>query len=129
MTWRRLHSMTRGTYQAVVPERIRALVWRTRRDARRLYHDARWWAMTRERRLRWTEKRLNLDGFFWLFILGCNNSGTTLLAELLGRHSLIRSLPKEGQRLTRAIPNSAHFGIGRVFTERLELFRAIEESG
>jgi hypothetical protein len=38
----------------------------------------------------------------------------------------VRNLPKEGQRLTTAIPNSAPLGIGRVFTQRLDLFRQTE---
>jgi hypothetical protein len=61
--------------------------------------------------------------------LGCNNSGTTLLSEILATHPLVRTLPKEGQRLTAAIPNSAAYGIGRVFSQRLDLFRWTEESG
>jgi hypothetical protein len=61
-----------------------------------------------------------------LFVVGCNNSGTTLLAEILKSHPLVRTLKSEGQRLTTAIPNSAPLGIGRVFTQRIELFRWTE---
>jgi hypothetical protein len=66
--------------------------------------------------------------YSWIFILGCNNSGTTLLSEVLSAHPLVRTLPKEGQRLTSAIPNSASYRIGRVFSQRLDLFRWTEES-
>jgi hypothetical protein len=92
----------------------------------RRLHDLRW-TLGPERRLsRWADARLDIGPFYWLFVLGCNNSGTTLLVELLEKHPLIRSLPKEGQRLTRAIPNSAPLGIGRVFTQRMDLFRWTE---
>lgn len=32
----------------------------------------------------------------WLFVVGCYNSGTTLLAEMLSRHPNISGLPTEG---------------------------------
>jgi hypothetical protein len=89
-------------------------------------HDLRW-RLAGERRLtRWTDERLALGPWYWLFIVGCNNSGTTLLIETLESHPTLRALPKEGQRLTTAIPNSAPLGIGRVFTERIDLFRRTE---
>jgi hypothetical protein len=89
-------------------------------------HDLRWQIGPATALGRWTEQRLDLGSWFWLFVVGCNNSGTTLLVEILQSHGLIRSLPKEGQRLTTAIPNSAPVGVGRVFTQRLDLFRLTE---
>lgn len=75
----------------------------------------------------WSKGTLDPGPYSWIFILGCNNSGTTLLAELLAAHPLVRTLPKEGQRVTVAIPNSAMYGIGRVFSQRLDLFRWTED--
>jgi len=67
-----------------------------------------WHAMTRAEALQWTEQRLLLERHYWLFILGLNNSGTTLLVDLLKTHPLVRSLPNEGQYLTNALPLAPH---------------------
>ncbi len=37
----------------------------------------------------------------WIFIVGCYNSGTTILREILGAHPSISGLPKEGVRFTK----------------------------
>src|SRR5688572_26729280 len=36
----------------------------------------------------------------WVFVVGCYNSGTELLTELLGSQKAIAALPHEGQFLT-----------------------------
>ncbi len=36
----------------------------------------------------------------WVFIIGCYNSGTTLLNEILASHPKISGLPDEGVMLT-----------------------------
>lgn len=113
-------------YRAAIPGRIRGRIWRLRKRLPRRLHDVRWALGPRSRLSRWADTRLDIGPYYWLFILGCNNSGTTLLVELLEKHPVIRSLPKEGQRLTTAIPNSAPLGIGRVFTQRMDLFRWTE---
>lgn len=64
----------------------------------------------------------------WLFILGCNNSGTTLLYNLLGRHPQIDPLRGEGQDsphmpFTNDYRDDYGFGLNRIWTEKLELFR------
>ncbi len=41
----------------------------------------------------------------WVFIIGCYNSGTTLLRELLGAHPLVSTLPREGVRFTNQFPD------------------------
>ena len=38
----------------------------------------------------------------WLFLVGCYNSGTTLLRDILNEHPEIKGLPLEGVRLTGA---------------------------
>ena len=59
----------------------------------------------------------------WLFLLGVNNSGTTLLETLLGRHPEIAKLPEEGQYLSGALPRPNPMKLRRLWTERLESFR------
>jgi hypothetical protein len=65
----------------------------------------------------------------WLFILGVNNSGTTLLQTMLGRHPEISELPEEGQRLSPALPRPNPLKVRRLWTERLEAFRKSPEDG
>lgn len=48
----------------------------------------------------------------WVFIMGCNNSGTSLLHYILGSHPDIASLPREGQFLTAVLPQPDHYGVG-----------------
>lgn len=40
----------------------------------------------------------------WVFIVGCYNSGTTLLNQILSCHPDILTLPDEGAFLTRRVP-------------------------
>jgi hypothetical protein len=62
----------------------------------------------------------------WVFIIGCTNSGTTLLHRLLASHPNIASLPGEGQFHTSVLPIPSYHGVGRVWTENLKLFRNTE---
>jgi hypothetical protein len=119
-------TILRTAYRKATPASIRKTVWKARRRVPRRLHDLQWALGEKERLSRWTDRRLDVGPWYWLFLLGCNNSGTTLLVETLQSHPLIRQLPKEGQRLTSAVPNSAPLGIGRVFTQRLDLFRQVE---
>lgn len=41
----------------------------------------------------------------WVFLVGCYNSGTTLLQKILGSHPQIAGLPREGVRFTTALSN------------------------
>ena len=93
---------------------------------RLLRADMRWKLSSTETRMNWARRRLNLDSAGWLFILGASNSGTTLFTRLLGLHPFIRDLQGEGQRITRALPRPRHFGLGRIWTQRLDAFRWTE---
>jgi hypothetical protein len=62
----------------------------------------------------------------WTFIVGCYNSGTTLLANLLGRHPEIASLPVEGQFLTEQLVTDYELGVPRMWCQREDLFRLTE---
>jgi hypothetical protein len=115
-------------YQGVIPIPVRSRVWRARRQIVGGAHELRW-RMTPEPLLsQWVDRRLDSSPYYWLFIMGCNNSGTSLLSEVLGADPRMRTLPKGGQRLTDAIPDSARAGVGRIFTQRLDLFRWTEAS-
>lgn len=73
----------------------------------------------------WKSVLLGEDGF-WCFILGVNNSGTTLLDRLLGRHPSIRTLVTEGQFVTRHLNRDDMAGVPRLWTARRDLFRKTE---
>ncbi len=64
----------------------------------------------------------------WIFIVGCYNSGTTLLRDLLGRHPQISSLPSEGVRLTDGLPRPEDFGWQRLWCRCIDQIR-IEVDG
>ena len=51
----------------------------------------------------------------WVFILGCYNSGTTLLDHLLSQHSEISNLPTEGVMLTHGLPSPEKYGWPRLW--------------
>ena len=61
----------------------------------------------------------------WVFIVGCYNSGTSLLLKILQHHTQITSLPNlgEGQWLTNHLVTPASIGIPRLWVEKEELFR------
>lgn len=76
----------------------------------------------------WTRRRLDLRDRYWLFVLGVNNSGTSLLAHLLARHPDVRQLPSAGQGLTSGLPGTRRHGVGRNWTRKPDVFRWTEES-
>lgn len=59
----------------------------------------------------------------WIFIVGCYNSGTTLLEQMLRRHPMIAGLPDEGQFLTSALVTPRSVGVPRLWAEKEPLFR------
>lgn len=62
----------------------------------------------------------------WLFLVGCYNSGTTLLAELLSQHPSISGLATEGHFITDQFVKDYEMGLPRMWAGREELFRLIE---
>jgi hypothetical protein len=92
-----------------------------------LVHEVRWSMSSPEAINQWADQRLQIGHYHWLFIAGCNNSGTTLLRKILASHPFIRSLPREGQALTGALPIPTLLGVPRLFTKRLDVFRWTEE--
>ena len=59
----------------------------------------------------------------WVFLVGCYNSGTTLLAEMMGRHVDISALPTEGHFITDQFVKDYDVGLPRMWVNREELFR------
>lgn len=59
----------------------------------------------------------------WIFILGCNNSGTTLLESILKKNNAIRFLPEEGQRLTKQFNRPSKYKLSRIWTKKEFLFK------
>ncbi len=51
----------------------------------------------------------------WIFIVGCYNSGTTLLQRILATHQEIGTLPREGVFLTDALPYPEQYGWTRMW--------------
>lgn len=53
----------------------------------------------------------------WIFVIGCYNSGTTLLARALSNHPSISGLPCEGVFLTDMLPYPEEYGWPRMWTQ------------
>lgn len=94
----------------------------------RFWHDLRWQLASSKHLSEWIARRLDVGDWYWLFILGLNNSGTTVLKRYFENHSRIRSLPIEGQRLTDALPHPAKLGVRLDFANYPALFHWTEES-
>jgi hypothetical protein len=64
----------------------------------------------------------------WVFIVGCYNSGTTLLHDMLAAHPAIGSMPFEGQFYTDQLPLPRDLGLPRLWALSPDLFRLTEDS-
>ena len=58
----------------------------------------------------------------WVFLVGCYNSGTTLLAELLGQHPQISALHTEGHFITDQFVKDYEIGLPRMWVGREDIF-------
>jgi len=120
----------RGAWRRTVPTRLRRKVlylWKSPGTEVSSYlHALRWKAMSQQKRVRWSREYNETTTEFWLFILGLHGSGTTLLKSILEQHPAIRSMRREGQYYTDAIPQVVTYGFVRKFTARLDLFRLTE---
>ncbi|TCS40298.1 sulfotransferase family protein [Reinekea marinisedimentorum] len=68
------------------------------------------------------------DNKKWIFVVGCYNSGTTLLAEVLGRHPDISAIPTEGHFIQDQFVKDYEIGLPRMWVNREDLFRMDESS-
>ncbi len=65
----------------------------------------------------------------WAFVVGCYNSGTSLLYGLLSRHPSVGSLPAEGQFLTDQLPVPKRDGFARGWALAGARYRLTEGDG
>lgn len=59
----------------------------------------------------------------WVFLVGCFNSGTTLLQHILGAHPEIAGLPREGVRFTSVLSNLEANGHHMMWDENYDRLR------
>ncbi len=114
-----------------LPRLLRRWFWSKKRQLwrefpGRLGHDLRWLMASSGRRRRWVGALDDLHPA-WLFLVGLNNSGTTLLSGLLARFPTIAAIPAEGQKLSFGLPRPGEFGVSRVWGNTLDLFRLTED--
>ena len=64
----------------------------------------------------------------WVFLVGCYNSGTTLLHDLLAEHSDVGSMPDEGQFLTDQLAVPRDVGLRRLWALEPQVFCLDESS-
>lgn len=104
---------------------LRGVLGSWRRNARR-----RWKYVTRQFRLEYAARFGPMPSpQKWLFIVGCYNSGTTLLHDLLTTHPMIGSMPDEGQFFTDQLPIPRALGLRRLWALQPELFWLDEKGG
>lgn len=63
----------------------------------------------------------------WCFIVGCNNSGTSLLRRMLQRTGQVSTFPLEGQRCTTTLARANKRDHERVWTEYLGELRMTDQ--
>lgn len=108
--------------------KLRRRVNRLRYTMLEKHHERRWRTSDRHAIENEVERKLKLDDHFWLFCLGVNNSGTTLIHELLRNHPEVRALPREGHRCTEALPDPSEQNVARVWAKVMDKFRMDETS-
>lgn len=59
----------------------------------------------------------------WIFVVGCYNSGTTLLASMLRKHPMLGGMLNEGAFLTDKLPYPEQQGWPRMWTQCLDHVR------
>jgi hypothetical protein len=62
----------------------------------------------------------------WIFLVGCYNSGTTLLWGILGNHPNISVMSDEGTFMTDALPKPEDFGWTRMWCQCLDAMEAAQ---
>ena len=60
-------------------------------------------------------KSSNSEPEKWLFIVGCYNSGTTILKDVVGAHNSISTLPREGAKFSDVLPRPEDLGWQRMW--------------
>src|SRR5690242_2729385 len=126
----RYSRLLRAAWRRAVPIRLRHHISNfsksPKTEVSRYLHGLQWRTMTHRQRVDWARDYNARTTDYWLFILGLHGSGTTLLKTILEQHPRVRSMPREGQYYTNAIPQVVMYGYVRRFTARLDLFRLTE---
>ena len=112
----KVHLTRQNSPWSTLAERI-PLVWWDRLRAWR-------WKLAQPFVRRWVTRKTS--EIRWVFCVGCTNSGTTLLSQLLSEHPEIHGLPYEGDVITPALARPWDHGCSRVFSEQPEIFRLTE---
>lgn len=127
----KIRSALRSVYHAIIDDDAREVLWHLRElgdyswlDAMR--HHFVWLMGPSDKLGEVARDRLRSSGRTWCFILGVNNSGTTLLDRILKTHPEITGLPREGQYLTAGVPRPVDLGVSRCWMEREDVFRLTE---
>lgn len=90
------------------------------------------WHLWRKRNF---DKVWQKQNYKWIFIMGCNDSGTSLLYNILGEHPQIAKVASESVNLsniwpsyiTNVLPSSLKLGLDRAYSERLDIFHLTEK--
>ena len=72
------------------------------------------------------KRQINKSKDQWRFIIGCNNSGTTLLKTIIESHPNVIGIEGEGQYRTKEFITDREIGLNRLFSERLDVFREVK---
>jgi hypothetical protein len=94
------------------------------------------WLDHRRRDVAWIHRRGEFEAELprlrenctWVFIVGCNNSGTTLIHDLLAATGQFSFMPHEGQRYTQVLRRAQKKGHERVWSEYLAELRLDESA-
>ena len=115
-------------YRQILPEKLRAPIASLCEGVSDYFHNAYWRRTTAQQIFETIRKRLCMEDDFWLFILGLNNSGTTLLKKIIESHPNVRSLPTEGHLLSKALPKPWNYGVWRIWGTKLDIFYLTEKN-
>ena len=94
------------------------------------------WASIRKKDLLWLARHAEFEraapallaAHDWVFVVGCNNSGTTLVHDALAATGAFSYMPHEGQRYTDGVRRSVKRGHERVWSEYLDELRLTERT-
>lgn len=100
-----------------------AMSFRERCKDQGIGHELRWYWVKAFASERW---RQLARGYRWIFILGCNNSGTTLLTRMLDSHPAIAAIPKGGRGSSVVLARPKLVNAVRLWTEKIDQFRLTE---
>ncbi|MCS4155855.1 hypothetical protein GGQ03_003160 [Salinibacter ruber] len=110
---------------------FREIAWPPRHGWANLCHELGWLLSSHEERQRIVKRRLETGDHLWLFLLGLNNSGTTLFLHIIEQHPEVRSMGEEGHQMegqhqSRAITDPQYHGLERTWGIDIPKVRLVE---